>query len=120
MYNTFNMFFVRVMGVIIEQYNMRNYNKHEILLLDTCLLYLYFPPDWVGQYLGIYHNNITHISSSIYHDFYIYRYTLFPCPFLQQYCKYGTHEVVHNYYRFQKYDLIFNQTFYFTYCEFYL
>ena len=37
------------MDVAREQYNMKNHGKHEILFLDTCLLYLYLPPDWVGQ-----------------------------------------------------------------------
>ena len=39
----------------IVQHN--TFCRHENVLLYTCLLYLYFPPEWVLQYLGIYHNN---------------------------------------------------------------
>ena len=61
------MFFVSGMAVTREQYNMENYSKHEILLLDTCLLYIYFTPEQLGQYLDIYHKNVTQISSAISH-----------------------------------------------------
>ena len=63
-----DMLFVHGMGVAREQYNVKHYGKHEIVLFDTCLLYLYLPPDWVGQYLGTYHNSVTHISSVVSHD----------------------------------------------------
>ena len=61
------MLFGRDMYVTREQYNVKHYGKHEILLLDTCFLYIYLPPNWVGQYLGTYHNNITHIFSAVSH-----------------------------------------------------
>ena len=62
-----NMLLIRGMDVAHEQYNVKHDGKHEILLLDTCLLYLYFTPDWVGQYLGNYHNKLTQIFSALYH-----------------------------------------------------
>ena len=68
MYNTMNMLLVPGMGVSREQYNVKHYGKHERLLLDMCLLYLYLPPDWVGQFLVPYHNNVTHIYSMLDHD----------------------------------------------------
>ena len=49
LWNTMNMLFVCGMGATREQYNVKNYGKHEIVFLDKCLLYLYLPPDWVGQ-----------------------------------------------------------------------
>ena len=68
LWNTMNMLFVCDMDVSYEHYNVKHCGKHEMLLLDTCLLYLYFPPDWVGKYLGTYNNNITHIYRAIVHD----------------------------------------------------
>ena len=59
------------MDVGHAQYNTKNYSKHEILLLY--LLYLYFTPDWVGKYLGTYHNSVTHIYSELSHNVYNYR-----------------------------------------------
>ena len=105
------MFFVCDMDVVREQYNMKYHGKHEILLLNTWLLYLYLPPNWVGKYLGTYHNNVTRISSAVFHDVYRYMYTLFPWPCLQHYCKYDNHEVVLHSYRLQKYNWVFLQTF---------
>ena len=64
------MLVVCCMGVACAHYNVKHYGKHEILLIDTYLLYIYFPPDWVGQYLGTYQNNITHVSSAVSHDIY--------------------------------------------------
>ena len=49
LWNTMNMLFVFGMDVSHAQYSMNNYSKHEIILLDTCLLYIYLPPDWVGK-----------------------------------------------------------------------
>ena len=63
--NTMDIFLVRGMEVAHGQYNVKHYNKHEILLFDTCLLYLYLPPDWLGQHLVTYHNNITQIYSAV-------------------------------------------------------
>ena len=62
------MFFVHGKEVSRAQYSMKNFGKDKILWLDTCLLYLYLPPDWVGQYLVTYHNNVTHIYSTVAHD----------------------------------------------------
>ena len=62
------MFFVRGMDVKRAHYNMKHYGKHDILLLDACLLYLYFTPHWLGQYLVTYHNNITEIYIAVDHD----------------------------------------------------
>ena len=56
------------MDVGPAHYITRDYVKHEILLLYTCLLYLYLTPDWVGQYLGIYHNNVTQTYSTVDND----------------------------------------------------
>ena len=78
-----------------------NYGKHEIILLDTCLLYPYLPHDWIGQYLGTYNNNVTHISSAVDHDYYKYRDTLLTWPCLKWYCKYDNNEVVLHYYNFR-------------------
>ena len=50
------------------QYNVRRYSKHEILLLDTCLLHLYFTPDWLGKYLDTYQNNMTQNYSEVSYD----------------------------------------------------
>ena len=99
---------------------MIHYGKHEILFLDTCFLYLYFPTDWIGQYLGTYHNNGAHISIVVSHNFWTYMDTLLTWPCLQRYCKYYNHEVVQDYHRFQIYDLIFHQTFCFEHCDFYI
>ena len=63
-----NVLFVHGIDVSRQQYNVKHYGKYEILLLDTCLFYLYFPPDWVGKYLVTYHNNVTRISSGVAHD----------------------------------------------------
>ena len=71
--NILNMLFIRGMDVGREQYNVRHYGKYEILLLDTCLLYLYLSPEWVGQYLGTYHNNARYVSIAVVHDVYSYR-----------------------------------------------
>ena len=98
---------------------MRHYNKHENLLSDTCLLNLYLPPGWAWQYLDIYHNDVAHIYSAIGNDVYSYSDIFLPLPFLQWYFKYCNHEIVQNYYRFQKYNLIFHQTFCFAYSDFY-
>ena len=46
------------MDVCHEFYNMICFCRHENLLLEMCLLYLYFPPEWVWKYRGIYHNNV--------------------------------------------------------------
>ena len=51
-----------------EQWNAKHYGKNKVLLLDTCLLYLYLPPYWVGKYLNTYQNTATHISSELSHD----------------------------------------------------
>ena len=102
LWNTINMLFIRGMEVYRAQYNMRHYSKHEILLLDTCLLYLYFPPDRVVNYLCTYHNIITHISIVVDHYIYRYRDTVLPCPYLLWYFKYENYEVVLNSYRFQQ------------------
>ena len=67
-WNKMSILFVHCMGIARAQYNVKNLGKHEILLFDTCLLYLYFPTDWVGKYLGNYHNNVTHISGAVAHD----------------------------------------------------
>ena len=40
-----HMLFVCVTDVVRKNYNVKHYGKHEILLLGTCLLYLYLPPD---------------------------------------------------------------------------
>ena len=45
--NAFNMLLVCGIDVGCAQYNVRHYGKHEILLLSTCLLYIYLPTDWV-------------------------------------------------------------------------
>ena len=68
MWNTMNMFLVSGMDVAREKYNVKHYGKHEIVFMDTCLLYLYLPPDWVGQHFGTYQNNATKISSTVSHD----------------------------------------------------
>ena len=67
------MLFFGGMGVAREQYNVKHYGKHEIVLLDICLLYLCLPPEWAGQYLGTYHNNVTHISSAVSYGVHRYR-----------------------------------------------
>ena len=72
------------------------------LFLYTCLLYLYLPRDWVGQYLGLYHDNVTHIYSAIDYYFYNYIDTLFTWPCMHQYCKYENHEAIQYSYTFQK------------------
>ena len=115
-----NVLFIHGMDVECAKYNVRHYRKHEILLLDTFLLYIYFTPNCVWKYLGSYNNNVTHIYIVIVHDFYGHRYTLLPCPCLQSYCKYGTHDIIQNCYSFQRNDLIFRQTLCFARCEFYL
>ena len=120
LWNTMNMLFIHNIDVACKQYNVKNYSKHEIILLDTCLLYLYLRPYWVGQHLNNYHKNVTHISSAVSHDAQRYMDTLFPCPCLHQYCKYDNNEVVLHYYRFQKYDWIFYQTSCFAQFDFYI
>ena len=112
-----NVLFIHGMDVECAKYNVRHYRKHEILLLDTFLLYIYFTPNCVWKYLGSYNNNVTHIYIVIVHDFYGHRYTLLPCPCLQSYCKYGTHDIIQNSYSFQRNDLIFHQNFYFVHCD---
>ena len=54
LWNTTNMIFICGVDVGRAQYNVRSYGKNEELLLDTCLLYIYLPPDWAGQYLRTY------------------------------------------------------------------
>ena len=83
-----NMLFVHGMDAAYEQYNVKYYSKHKIVFLDTCLIYPYLPPDWLGQYLGTYHNKGTYIYSAILHDVQRYRDTLFQWPCLLRYCKY--------------------------------
>ena len=63
-----NMLFFHGVYVARGQYNVKLYGIHEIILLDTCLLRLYLPPDWLGQYFVTYHNNETHIASAVDHD----------------------------------------------------
>ena len=46
--NKINMLFVCGTEVASEQYNVKHYGKHDIVLLDTCYLYLYLPLGWVG------------------------------------------------------------------------
>ena len=65
--NTLNMLFFRGMDINHSKYNLRHYGKQKILLLDTCLLYLYLTPEWAVQYLSTYHNNVTYISSVVSH-----------------------------------------------------
>ena len=77
LWNTMNVLFINFMVIGCSRYNVIHYGKHENVLLDKCLLYLYFPPDWVGKYLYTYNNNVTHISSAVSHDVYSYRYTFF-------------------------------------------
>ena len=67
LWNTMKIFSIRGMDVARENRNVKHYSKHEILLLDTCVLYICVSPDWVGQYLVTYHNNVTHISSAVSH-----------------------------------------------------
>ena len=119
-WNTIICLFVCGMDIAREQYSVKNDGKHEIILLDICLLYLYLTHDWVEQYLGIYHKNVTQISSMASHDVQRYRDNFLPWPCLQQYCKYDNHEAVLHSYRVQNYDWIFHQTFCFTHCDFYL
>ena len=69
LWNTMNMLFVCVMDVGFAKYNVIHCGKYKIVLLDACLLYLYFPPELVEQYSGNYHKNVTHISSVVAHDF---------------------------------------------------
>ena len=45
LWNTKNIFSLSGMDVTHEQYNMKHYNRHEIVLLHTCLLYLYLTPE---------------------------------------------------------------------------
>ena len=111
--------FIRSMDVSLKHYTVKNYGIHEIVLLDTCLLYLYLPPEWVRQYLVTYHNNGTHISSAVTHNVQRYKETLLPWPCLYRYCKLDNHEVVLHSYRFKKYNWIFQQTFCFANCDFY-
>ena len=118
--NTMKMLFVCGMDVAREQYKVNYYCKHEIVLLDTCLFYLYLTTYWVGQYSVTYHKNITHISNMLSHDVQSYRDTFFPWPCLQRYCKYDNHKVVLKSYSFQKYDWIFHQNFCFAHCDFYV
>ena len=66
--NKLNMLFICGTDVSCAQYKVGHYSKHERLLLDMCLLNLYFTPDWVEQYLGTYQNNVTHISSVVLYD----------------------------------------------------
>ena len=87
LWNPINMLFIIIMDVVRSHYKVRHYGKHEILLLDTCLLYLYLTPNWVGKYSGIYHKNVTHISCVVSHDAYNYRGTLLPWPCPQRNCK---------------------------------
>ena len=56
-----NKLFLSGMCVGCAQHKVKDYGKHEILLLETFLLYIYLPPDWLGKYLGTYHNNFTRI-----------------------------------------------------------
>ena len=44
-----NMLFICGMDITHEQYNVKHYGKHEIILLDTYFLYLYLPPDYLVQ-----------------------------------------------------------------------
>ena len=86
------------MGVGHAQYNMINYGKNENVLLDKCLLYLYLNPEYVGQYLGTYHNNVAQIFSETAHDVKRYRETLFAIAMLAPvFFKYGNQEVLHNF-----------------------
>ena len=59
---------IRCMDIGSAQYIVRNYSEHEKILLNECFLYLYLPPDWVGQYLETYHNNAAQISNISAHD----------------------------------------------------
>ena len=68
--------------------------------------------------LGIYHNNATHISSAVAHDVQKYWVRLLPWPCVILCCEYDNHEFLQNYYRFQKYYLLFHQTLCFTHCDF--
>ena len=65
LHKTMDTLFFHGMDFDHEQYSVKHYDKHEIVLLKTCLLYIYFHPDWVGQYLDTYHNNVAHISSVV-------------------------------------------------------
>ena len=118
--NTIKFLFVSVMDITREQYNVKHYVKHKIVLLEAFLLCLYLPPNWLVYYLRIYHNNITHISSVVADGVYSYCDTLLSYPCLQRYCKYDKHEVLLNHQRFQKYNWIFHQIFCFTHCGFYI
>ena len=76
-WNTLNMLFVCGTNVDCAQYNVRNYGEYGILLLDMCLLYIYLNPEWLGQYLGTYHNNVTYIYSAVDRDVYMNGDTFF-------------------------------------------
>ena len=56
------------MDVFYAMYNMICFFINEELLLDTCLVYLSLPLDWVEPYLDIHHNNVIHISGETAHD----------------------------------------------------
>ena len=68
MWNTLNTMCALRMDFCHEIYNMIHFGRHEKLLLDKFLLYLYLTPEWLGKYLGTYHNNVTHIYSAVAHD----------------------------------------------------
>ena len=108
------------MDIVQEKYNVKHYGKQNIVLLNTCFLYLYFLPDCVVQYLGTYHNNVTHIYSGLDYDFKSYRDIFLTWPCLQRYFKHENHEVVLHSYKSKIYDWIFHQKFCFALFEFYL
>ena len=101
-------------------YNMRHNGGKGMLFLEMCLLFIYLPPNCLGQYLVTYHINVRHISSVSAHDVKRYRNTLLPWPCMQRDFKHENHEVVQHYCMFHQYDWIFHQNLYFAHCHFYL
>ena len=101
-----------------ELYNVICLRRHEVVLFYTCFLYLYLPSDWVWPCWRICYNNVAHLYSAVAHDLYMCRNTLLPWSCLRLCCEYDNHEVLQNYYMFQKYDLLFWHTFCFAHCNF--
>ena len=82
-------------------YNVIRFCRHENIFMYICLLYLYFPVDWIWQYLEMYHNNVSQISIKADHCVQKDREKLFPWPCLMLCCVYENREVLHSSYMFQ-------------------
>ena len=95
--NTYDRFYFRPVGLLHALYNVKLSDKYENLLKDMCWNDFYLILVMKYQYVGNWHNNITHISSVEMHVGMVDMSTLFPWPCQMLFCGYEYHEALQSF-----------------------